>query len=529
MPATKTKPNPHPAKPDWELADNLFGPGNSVEVELGARMDDIAEELDPTPDQHVDDPVGWIDSKGGFMWSKQREVATSVVKNRYTAVHSCHGTGKSFDASALACWWLDVHPQGEAFVVTTAPTWQQVHAILWREMRKLHGKAKLPGRLTLDARWYMGSRVRVGGTSNEELVAYGRKPSDYDQAAFQGIHARYVLVIIDEACGVPKLLYDAVDSLVTNDNSRVLAIGNPDDPSSQFEKICKPGSGWNVIHVSYDDTPAFTGEDVPEWLSELLISESWVEERKERWGESSPTYVSKVLGEFPDISDDTLLSPALLLRCQHNELKGIEKGTFGADIARFGADETCVYRCRGGKIRGVYHKHKQDTVDTTNAFAKLMKATFKEVPMHVDADGLGAGVYDALRRRRWPVIEFRAGRKPFDPARFVNRKAEVYWNFKQACEEDKVDLPMTGEDDELMAQLGSIKWFLDSKGRIGIESKDDMKKRGLPSPDRADACVMSYIGGGGLRLSSKRMNRKRKRGKRSKPKTISHGIRKKAM
>jgi hypothetical protein len=316
---TATSFNPHPnpklVQDPTELGAELFGT-EDLQVDCGA----LAEQYDPTPHKYLNDPVGWMVSHGGFMWSKQRQVANSLVANRYTAVHSCHGTGKSFDASALACWWLDVHKQGEAFVVTTAPTWNQVHAILWREMRKLHRKAGLDGRLTLDARWYMGDSGHGIKLGDEELVAYGRKPADYDQAAFQGIHARYVLVIIDEACGVPKLLYDAVDSLVTNDNSRVLAIGNPDDPASQFNEVCKPGSAWNPIHISYLDTPAFTGEEVPDWLTELLISNTWVEERKKAWGENSPTYVSKVLGEFPDVSDDTLLSPGLLLSCQINEL-----------------------------------------------------------------------------------------------------------------------------------------------------------------------------------------------------------------
>lgn len=523
MSPTKTKPGKYDAAvPDTYAGNNLWGPGNQQAVDLEDAFNVQAEVIDPTPHEYLHDPEGWIDSVGGYMWSKQREVAQSVVENRYTAVHSCHGTGKSFDASALACWWLAVHPQGEAFVVTTAPTWQQVHAILWREMRKLHRKAGLDGRLTLDARWYMGG--------DEELVAYGRKPSDYDQAAFQGIHARYVLVIVDEAGGVPKLLYDAVDSLVTNDNSRVLAIGNPDDPASQFREVTKPGSGWNTIHISYEDTPAFTGEDVPEWLLELLISPPWVEERKLRWGEASPTYISKVLGEFPDISDDTLLSPALLLRCQHNELKGIEKGQFGADIARMGADETCVYRNRGGKIRLSYHKHKQDTDVTTRAFKKLFKETHKEVPMQVDSDGLGAGVHDNLRAARLPVLEFRAGKKALDPSRFRDKKAEVYWTFKQLCEEDLIDLPDDAEDSDLMAQLGSIKWDLDSKGRIFIESKDDMKKRGLPSPDRADACVMSAINTAGRNLSTKRMAKAKRRGKRKRRnKPMTAGIRKRAM
>jgi hypothetical protein len=100
---------------------------------------------------------------------------------------------------------------GEAFVVTTASTTAHVEAILWRYIGNAHRKAGLPGRITLDAKWYIG----------QELVAYGRKPANYDQAAFQAIHARYVLVIIGEAGGVPKSIFDAVDALATNIEARL--------------------------------------------------------------------------------------------------------------------------------------------------------------------------------------------------------------------------------------------------------------------------------------------------------------------
>jgi hypothetical protein len=141
-------------------------------------------------------------------------------------------------------------------------------------MGNAHRKADLPGRITLDAKWYIGN----------ELVAYGRKPADYDPAAFQGIHARYVLVIIDEAGGVPKSIFDAVDALATNVDARVVAVGNPDDPASHFATICKPGSGWRVETISAFDTPAYTGEKVPEDLPPLLVSPEWVEERKSSLG-----------------------------------------------------------------------------------------------------------------------------------------------------------------------------------------------------------------------------------------------------
>lgn len=165
--------------------------------------------FEPDEDPHRTDPVGWVTERlGEHLWSRQREIAESVRDNRYTAVPSCHDSGKSFLASRLAAWWITVHPPGEAFVVTTAPTTAQVNAILWREIRKAHVKGRLAGRLTLDANWYL---------PGEQLVAYGRKPQDYDPAGFQGIHARYILIVIDEACGVPRVLFDAVDSLATNE------------------------------------------------------------------------------------------------------------------------------------------------------------------------------------------------------------------------------------------------------------------------------------------------------------------------
>ena len=143
---------------------------------------------------------------------------------------------------------------------------------------------------------------------------------------------------MDEACGVPKSIFDAVDSLATNENARVLAIGNPDDPASHFAQICKPGSGWHVITVSAFDTPAYTGEKVPEELLPLLVSPEWAAERKLRWRVTSPIYQSKVLGEFPDLSDETLILPKWIEAAHKRSLQRIKRPIIAADIARFGED-----------------------------------------------------------------------------------------------------------------------------------------------------------------------------------------------
>lgn len=443
-------------------------------------------------DKYVLDPVGWIHGKlGEFTWSKQREVAESVRDHRHTAVRSAHGTGKSFTASRLAAWWLDTHPVGSAFVVTTAPTQPQVEAILWREIRSAHRKGGLPGRLTLDCHWYLG---------DDELVAFGRKPADYsdpDKArqAFQGVHARYILVILDEAAGIPTWLWEAVESLATNDDARVLAIGNPDDPATEFEKCCRPGSGWNEIAISAFDLPAFTGEKVPDELHHVLTGKTWVEERRKRWGETSPLYISKVLGEFPEVSDDMLISPKMIREALERELDGIGIGRFGGDVARFGKDRSTLYRNRGGVLRKVVEMPYGDTMETAGQFAKALGGR-KRVPIVIDADGLGAGTADRLREQGYAVIDFHGGQRAFEPDKFKNRRAEQYWHLREGFEDGLFDLDT--EDQDLAAQLGNMKYKLDSSGRIQIEAKEDIVKRAGVSPDHADGAMMATFTGASM-------------------------------
>lgn len=445
--------------------------------------------LFPEPAPYLDKPVDWCFERipSGFVWSKQKEILESVRDNKYTAVKACHGPGKSDVAAKACCWWLDVHDIGSAFVVTTAPTWPQVQTILWRYIRRIHNQANLPGRLTLECQWYMGE----GAGGNEELIAMGRKPADYNEQAFQGIHARYILIVIDESCGVPVPLWNAVLSLATNDNARILAIGNPDDPSSYFATVCKPGSGWNVITISAFDTPNFTGEPIPDWLKQDLVSPDWVADRAKDWGIDSPVYRSKVLGEFPDISDEFLITPAMLDRAYSTDLPGLEVGRYGCDIARMGVDKTVIYRNRGNQLRFADSWGQLDTMKTAGRIAHKIDHYPDNVPATIDSIGVGAGVVDRLKEQGFEVIGFQGSERAFRPDKFKNRRAEVYWEFRQGLEQGIYDLDP--EDAKLASELTQIKWWIDSGGRVVVESKEDMRERGVPSPDHADACVYSTI------------------------------------
>jgi len=154
-----------------------------------------------------------------------------------------------------------------------------------------------------------------------------------------------------------------------------------------------------------------------------------------------------------------------------------------------GPDETVGYRNRGGQVRAAYSARKQDTMATSGAIARELRSLGRIVPAWVDADGLGAGVFDRLVEQQLPVYAWHGGQPPMDTERFVNRRAEAYWHAREEMLGGRVDIDPA--DDVLEAQLRQIRFKIDSRGRIQIESKDDMRKRGLKSPDRADAFVMS--------------------------------------
>lgn len=425
------------------------------------------------------DPAKWAaDRLGAFLWSKQRDIAQSVAAHRRTAVKSCHGVGKSWSAGMLAAWWIDVHPPGEAIVVSTAPTYKQVNAVLWEEIRKQHRVGGLAGKVSLDDEW------KIDGV----LVGMGRKPADHDVHGFQGIHRRYVLAIIDEACGVPKNLYTAVEAITTNADCRILAIGNPDDPNTEFGAVCQPGSGWNVLRISSFDSPNFTGEPVPDALRHLLPTPEWVDDAARRWGSDSPVYTAKVLGEFPESSENTLIPASWITAAQNRSLPAEGQRTLGVDVARFGTDKTVIGARTGPHFRIVRTLSASATTATTGEVIAQLR-THGGIA-NVDGVGVGGGVVDMLREAMAPVADMQAGGAPADSERFLNARAEWYWGLRQRFEAGDIDLDPA--DDDLASQLASIRYEYTARGQIKIESKDDMAKRGMPSPDRADTLMLAY-------------------------------------
>lgn len=412
----------------------------------------------------------------------------AIADHPNVAVKSCHSAGKSFTAAQVVVWWLDAHPPGTAFVVTSAPTGDQVKAILWREIGRAHKKAGLPGRTNL-TEWY---------DESGELVGFGRKPNDYEPTAFQGIHAQFVLVVLDEACGIPEMLWDAASTLASNENSRVFAIGNPDDPQSHFAKVCK-SAHWKVITISAYDTPNFTGEEVHPFLNDVLVSQRWVEEKADGWGRDSPLFISKVLGEFPEDATDGVIPFSWAATAQLTELKADGPRELGFDVSGGGVDRAVIWLRDGPVAVQKWTKQGEKDPEQLAYWARdIIRETGSE-RIKVDSIGVGWGIcgtLDVLRglgTHNAEVVPVNVSTGPTDDedGEFLNLRAQLWWMGRELSREKKWDLTHVSDDD--VHELTCPRYHTNNpRAKIQVEKKSDVKKRLGLSPDSADALLLAF-------------------------------------
>jgi hypothetical protein len=301
------------------------------------------------------------------------------------------------------------------------------------------------------------------------------------------------MVILDEAGGIPEDLYTATEAITNTEGARVLAIGNPDQRGTPFHKIFREDPTWNKITISAYDTPNFTDEkhEVPPELLPLLIQEAWVEKQKISWGEESARFKSKVLGQFPDEADNTFFSQTAIDRgidLQLDEdMEIIPK--LGVDLARFGEDDSKVYINRGGRCRMLETWTKATAIESANRVHRLaIDHGAKEV--RVDGAGLGGPIIDILVNLAgdsYTVISMLGSAASPDNTRWMNARAYSFDSLREQLMESKLDIDP--DDKQLLDELLMIQYKFSAKGAIQIESKDDMRSRGVKSPDSLDALV----------------------------------------
>lgn len=424
-----------------------------------------------------EDPVFFVKKiLQNSLWEKEEEILLSVRDNPITAVRSCHASGKSYTAARVVNWWLISYPN--SVVITTAPTFRQVKEILWREIRGcVAGKSLYPKDSVLETAINIGPNWFALGLSSDK------------SEQFQGFHSPHLLAVVDEASGVSPEIYEAIDGLAPE---RILMIGNPLQVAGRFADSFKM-PGVSKIHISGFDVPNI--KENKKVIPGLLTVED-MDRMKAYYGEESDVYRVRALGEFPLQDSDSLIGVDEVSKCMEREVNVLPQWEkkMGVDPARFG-DDRAVILVR--QMEKVIRKDIFMNLDTMQLVGHIMRIAKEEgvkpENIYIDEVGMGYGPLDRLREQRWMVNGINVGSKADDNEHYDNLRAELY--AKHVKEWLKTgSLP---KDDDFY-ELANIKYKFNSTGKLQLERKEDMKKRGLPSPDVADALSLTFAGKGGF-------------------------------
>ena len=417
----------------------------------------------------------------------QKKAFDALVEDHFIAIRAGSGVGKTVWLSLATLWFLGTKPFSK--VPTTAPSQHQLSDLLWGEHHKWISRSTYLQRLLVwtqtkvaakgyEPQWY--AVARTARVSPDGAVAEG----------LQGFHAEEnLLYIVDEASGVADAVYPAVEGALTGKNAYAILAANPTRLSGYFYDVfnnAQMRGMYKLFHVSCYDSK--------------FVEERYINMMRARYGEDHPIFQIKVLGDFPTSDIMLLFSVADIEAMRNNilssdyDLRKIKDGIeIGLDIGRTSARSIMCIRA-GLRIIEWAEKFLTggtvDTVEITNWAIGYIQA-YQPDSVKVDAIGIGAGVYDNLRRLYPKIVKpvvGNAGCAPDKKDRFVNLRAQGYWELREIlpyiyCKR----LP-----ERLLVELGDIRYKFPN-GKILIESKEDMMKRIGRSPDHTDALVYAFL------------------------------------
>lgn len=420
--------------------------------------------------RYASDPVGFLRHVLHCEpWSKQEQIAALVRDNSKVAIVSANSVGKDWLIARLTLWW--VYARG-GLAILTSVTDRQARQISMREVRRAFlGASDLPGEL-------FQMELRVSDTSG--IIAFTSDNAD----RLVGFHHPRLLLALSEAQGLEAQVFEAAFACATAEGNRIVAYGNPTRPNGTFYNAANSES-WASVTIRADEHPNIVNgrEEIPGGPSL-----SWIESMREEYGEASSIFRARVLAQWPEESVEGLIKRQWLndSSARHESSRGGE-GTvvLGVDVARYGADQSCVAVCRGRRVEELIRWRGASTTDSAERVIAIAQRLQKP-RIIVDDTGVGGGVTDTLRARGYHVTAFNGGASASQ--RFLNLRAASHWRFRELLERGEVDLP---RDSQLMEEALALEWQLAPSGGIQILSKDSVRKTLGRSPDSLDSVVMA--------------------------------------
>lgn len=434
------------------------------------------------------------------LWWMQEKILEAISQpHAHVAVRACHASSKTRTAGDAVVWFMTCFM--DSVVPTTAPTWNQVKLLLWKEIATAVNKSSIKYPDVFSTDWKF----------NKEHYATGISTTEAER--FQGFHAPHVLIVIDEAPGVREEIFEAIEGIEAGGDVRILMLGNPTITSGRFyNAFGRNRHNWKTFTIDAFDTPNFVdipGESADEKIERLLwweehepekidegprpymVTRRWVLQRYHEWGTSSPLWMARVRGRFPSMSETSLIALDWVELARYRAGRpGIH--ALGVDVARYGNDYTSFADLHGSQVQRFWRYQGRDTVYTFTQIQKEFQRDSRLVCV-VDDTGVGGGVVDMCRAHDIPVVAFNGGESPVTNDDVANRLSEAYWSLSLAFKDGDISL---SEDidpnllDILTEQLVGVEYKFNPKQKIIVMKKGMKEDR--PSPDLGDALNMVW-------------------------------------
>ena len=429
--------------------------------------------------------------------SQQVEGLLAVSKAKKITIRSGHGCGKDALAAWTALWFMATRPYAK--VVCTAPTARQLQDILWAELAKwqrkspalqeefVHQRDKLFCKYAPKEWWIRAISIQVKASKEEQAETLA------------GLHGDHLLVIADEASGIPDPVFIPLEGALTQEDNRVLLIGNMTKNSGYFYDThfhANIRKEWTRIHWDSRESS--------------LVTDEWVSYMKDKYGEDSSVFAVRVKGEPPHEDEKTLIPLAWARQCLGNEIEVAEEEPLylGVDVARYGEDKSVILPRKGLKIYPWESFQGLNTIDLGGRI-EIAYLEQRAEGLAIDEIGVGAGVTDWLRKeRRLRVYGVNVANKSSDIRKYDRLRDELWWRVREKCMKGLYSFPEGEKGEELCDELASPYYEFNKHGGVIVESKKKMKARGVGSPNIADAlCLTEYFSDVAHRIFKERKRR----------------------
>ena len=424
----------------------------------------------------------WAKIKSG-KGKKLTEEESVYARKMGVSVMSGKGLGKDMLASMLILWFLTCFPNPK--IPCTANSSKQLKDVLWSEIRKWAKGTPLDDWLVFQSeRVFMKTEKKDDWGKQWFATARtvnAKSSADEQAETLQGFHEDYMMFVIDEASGIPNPVFRPFETTLTGLCNWIFMIFNPTQSNGYaVDSHGKNREHWVCLHWDAEESE----------LAQNPQFKAQIERLEKSYGRDSNVFRISVKGRPPIADSDTLIPWDWVSDAIDRDIAVLDDDPvfFGIDVGA-GGDKSVVCVRQGGVVRKLYTYNTVDTMELVGRVANLAEE-YEPHAMFVDNIGIGIGVYNRLQELGYRVFAVDARRTGMNEEKFKKLRDELWWKLRMQFEKGLISIPA---DDELIAELTTIKYKPESDGKIKVEGKKEMKSRGLNSPDRADSLMMTYF------------------------------------